>query len=245
MNKFIGDVTALDLPFDNISSAEISGDGNKIYAEIGENLTYKLKRLSEKMGVSLFVTLVSAFYVLIYKFSSQKDITIGVPISGRTHSDLENLIGVFINIIVLKCSLRDEMTYADLLMAVSQDFLESCDNCDYPFFELVKELKTSTDNNKSPISNILFVMQNTGSQEIELESGLSITPHEHVNLVSRNDILLEAVEIDNKIKLIFEYNPKLFREDTIEGLINLYEDIISDICGNSNIMIGELGSNIS
>lgn len=241
VNKFIGDVPVLELPFDNISSEEISADGNKIYAEIEENLTYKLKRNSETMGVSLFITLVSAFYILINKFSNQKDITIGVPVSGRTHSDLEGLIGVFINIIVLKCTLWDEMTYADLVRAVSQDFLESCDNCNYPFFELVKDLKSYMGDKKSPISNILFVMQNTGSQKIQLDSGLSITPYEHVNLVSRNDILLEAVEKDNKIQLIFEYNPKLFRKDTIEGLINLYEKIISDVCGNCNIMIGEVG----
>lgn len=241
INKFTGDVSVLDLPFDNVNSEEMCAEGNKIYAEIGENLTYKFKRLSERMGVSLFITLVSAYYILINKFSNQKDITIGVPISGRTHSDLESLIGVFINIIVLKCTLRDEMTYADLLRAVNRDFLESCDNCDYPFFELVKDLKSYMGDEKSPISNILFVMQNTGSQEIELESGLSITPYEHVNLVSRNDILLEAVEKDNKIQLIFEYNPKLFRKDTIEGLINLYEKIISDVCGNYNIMIGDVG----
>lgn len=245
VNKFIGDVTPLDLPFDNISSEEITSEGNKIYAEIGENLTYELKRLSEKMGVSLFVTLVSAFYILIYKFSSQKDITIGVPISGRTHSNLENLIGVFVNIIVLKCSLRDEMTYEDLLMAVSKDFLESCDNCDYPYFELVKELKSYIGNKKSPISNILFVMQNTGSKEIELDSGLTITPYEHVNLASKDDILLEAIEKEKKIQLIFEYNTKLFRKNTIDSLINLYRKIIDDVCGNSNIMIKELGSNIS
>jgi short-subunit dehydrogenase len=241
VNKFIRDVQVFNLPFDYISSEEISADGNKIYAEIGEDLTYELKRLSERMGVSLFVSLVSVYYILIYRFSSQKDITIGVPISGRTHSDLENLIGVFINIIVLKCSLRDEMTYVDLLMAVSQDFLESSDNCDYPFFELVKDLKSYMGNDKSPISNILFVMQNTGSKEIELDSGLSITPYEHVNLVSRNDILLEAVEREDKIQLIFEYNPKLFRKDTIEGLINSYEKIIGDVCGNYNIMIGDVG----
>ncbi|WP_167957198.1 SDR family NAD(P)-dependent oxidoreductase [Anaerosporobacter faecicola] len=240
LNKLLQDFTVLKLPFDKIDKAEVFTSGNKIYAEIERDLTNKLKVIAEKQGVSIFVTLVSAFYILIHKFTIQQDITIGVPISGRTHSELENLIGVFINIIVLRCTVKDEMTYEDLLKKVDQDFLESCDNCEYPFFELVKDIGERTGNVANPISNIVFVMQNTGTKEIELEGGLSITPHEHVNLVSRNDILLEAIEKEGKIRLIMEYNTRLFKKDTIERLLELYERIIASVCENDQINIGDI-----
>lgn len=240
LNKFGGGIPVLNLPLDYPRSGNTSVEGDKIYAEIDEALAYKLKSLAGRTGTSLFTVLASTFYILIWKFSSQGEITIGVPVSGRTHGDLESLIGMFVNIIVLKSSLSAEKTYMDLLMEVKQDFLESCENCDYPFFELVNDLEVHADINRNPLFDVSLVMQNTGSREIDLGSGLSFVPYEHENSVSRNDILLEAVEIGNKIRFIFEYNSKLFKKDTINGLISSYIKIISAVCENYSIRLGDI-----
>ncbi|XBX10042.1 SDR family NAD(P)-dependent oxidoreductase [Enterocloster clostridioformis] len=240
MSKLSNALPKLELPVAFFSADEENQEGNKLHDEIEEDLSIKLKHLSETQGVSLFISLISVFYALIYKVSSQSEISIGVPISGRNHPDLENLIGVFINIIVLKCTLKSEMSFTELMTEVNLEFLESCDNCDYPYFELVKELKTLSGSKKDPVSDILFVMQNTGARDITLEDGLTITPYEHVNLVSRNDMLLEAAERDNKIHLIFEYNATLYSKNTIRGLLNLYKSIISEVCRNHNIKLSDL-----
>lgn len=240
LNKFSGDIPVLNLPLDYPRGEDLKNLGHKINFEINKDLTCKLSRIAVKTGTSLFTVLLSNFLILLWKFSSQKEINVGVPVSGRTHSDLEKLIGMFVNIIVVNSTLNGEKSFIEFLSDVNVDFMQSYANCDYPFFELINKLGIKTDANRNPLFDASFVMQNTGSQEIDFGSGLRFIPYDYENAVSRNDILLEGIEDGNKIRFIFEYNSNLFKKSTIESLIDFFIKIIGIVCEDYSVRLADI-----
>lgn len=240
IDKFRNEIPLLNLPYDYPRNELAEPRGGKLYAEIDEDLTYKLKRLASRTGTSLFMVLVSIYFIVIWKFSSQSEITIGVPIAGRTHARLEKLIGMLVNIIVLKQSINSEKSFMDLLMDVKEDFLESCENGEYPFYELVNDLNIIPKNNRNPLFDVSFVMQNTGSQTIDMGDTLKFIPHEHDNGISRNDILIEAIEAEHKIRLIVEYNLNLFNMETLQNIVSAYLKIANIVCENITVRLRDI-----
>jgi FkbH-like protein len=226
-----GSLPVLELPTDRPRPAIQQSDrGARENVAIPKQLLTELKQLSSKQECTLFMTLLAAFQVLLYRYSGQEDICIGSPIANRNRLEIEPLIGFFVNTLVLHGNLAGNPTFIDFLARVRQTSLDAYTHQDLPFEKLVEELQPERNLSYHPIFQVMFILQNTPTSALTL-SVLSLTPLEIYNGTSKFDLKLEVTEIDDEIKGWFEYNSDLFNADTIARMavhwIVLLEGIVT------------------
>ncbi|HVG20252.1 MAG TPA: condensation domain-containing protein, partial [Blastocatellia bacterium] len=155
-----GPLPVLELPTRGPRPSRVSTRGAERACRLGREITDALKSLSQREGVTLFMTLVAAFKVLLYRYSGQEDILIGTPIANRNRREVEGLIGLFINTLVLRTDLSGEPTFRELLGRVKEVSLEAYAHQDVPFERLVEELQPERDMSRSPLFQVMFALQN-------------------------------------------------------------------------------------
>ena len=150
----------LALPTDHPRPAVQTDQGATYSFTLSSELTDQLKELSQQEGVTLFMTLLAAFQVLLYRYSNQTDIVVGSPIANRTHAEIERLIGFFVNTLVLRTDLSGNPSFRELLKRVREVTLAAYAHQDLPFEKLVEELNPKRDLSHSPLFQVMFVLQN-------------------------------------------------------------------------------------
>ena len=118
-----------------------------------------LDNFAQRSGASLFMLLLTAYKTLIFRYSDEKDIIVGTPVSGRTLNEVENTLGVFINMLVLRTDINDSDTFWDILQKIKVQTLEAIEHQDYPFDELVNKIGANLDNKRHPIFDTMFAVQ--------------------------------------------------------------------------------------
>ena len=174
--------------------------------------TQQLNQLSQQSGVTLFMTLLAAYAVLLFRYTGQSDIVIGSPVANRTHSQIEPLIGFFINNLVLRVKFTENLTFSELLQQVKTTALDAYSHQELSFERLVDELQVERSLSYSPIFQTLFVIQNAPVGEIELgKLRIKPLPTENVNAIY--DLILWAEEHDTDIECKFRYKTDLFEKN--------------------------------
>jgi hypothetical protein len=158
--KLAGAPPILELPTDRPRPAIQRFHGAKQVRHLPRSLTEKLKQLSLEERATLFMTLLAAFKVLLWRYTNQDDIVVGSPIANRTRAETEDLIGFFVNTLVLRTSLAGNPTFRDLLKRVKEVALGAYDHQDVPFERLVEDLKPDRDPGRNPLFQVSFVLQN-------------------------------------------------------------------------------------
>jgi hypothetical protein len=159
--KQLKDISALQLPTDRARPAVQSFRGERQSIEISEELAQGLKALSGKEGVTLFMTLLAAFQILLHRYTGQNDIVAGSPVSGRNRAEFESLIGVFVNIVVLRTDLSGNLTFHELLARVRETVVGAYAHQDVPFEKLLEEVQPVRSLSRSPLFQAMFVLENT------------------------------------------------------------------------------------
>lgn len=160
VNQFKDDIPVLDIPTNYPRPAVQSFDGRRIHSLINEKTTKKINELASKLKVTPYMLLLSAYYILLYKYTSQNDIVVGSPIVNRTNSKLYNIIGMFVNSIPMKASINSNLSFANFLKNIKELCLENYKHQEYPFDELVKDLNIQKDTSRNPLFDTMFVYQN-------------------------------------------------------------------------------------
>ena len=191
-------------------------------------LLNRLKTLAHENGATLFMTLLAAFQTLLYRYTNQETILVGSPIANRTQTELENLIGFFVNNLVLKGEFDDDPDFATLLRRVRQNTLEAYAHQDLPFENLVEILQPERDMSHAPIFQVMFVMQNTPMQPVQL-SKVRLEPIIPEQKIAKYDLSLVVMETENGLFAEFEYNTDLFRKETIERLHSHFQKLLEAI----------------
>uniref|UniRef100_UPI001CD089C0 condensation domain-containing protein n=1 Tax=Francisella sp. SYW-9 TaxID=2610888 RepID=UPI001CD089C0 len=158
----------LNLPTDYVRPSRIDYSGSRVDFEIGEEVSNKLRKLTKKQNCSLYTVMLSAFYVLMHKYTSQDDIVIGTPIANRHHSQIQDLIGFFVNSLALREQIDDSESILGLISRVHTNLIEAQSHQDLPFEKLVSELNVEQDLSRHPIFQVMFSLQSFGSQENKL-----------------------------------------------------------------------------
>ena len=225
------DPPVLELPFDRPRPPVQTFNGKTISMKLDADLTARLKRLSQEQGATLFMTLLAAFQTLLHRYSGQDEILVGSPIANRNRSEVENLIGFFVNNIVLKSDFYDNPEFSDLLRRVRENTLNAYAHQDVPFEQIVDALVTKREMSHSPLFQVMFVMQNLPQSKFELP-GLTMRSAEEEAGTAKFDLSLVVTEAPDYLKFDFEFNTDLFDESTIvrmqRHLTNLLQAVTED-----------------
>lgn len=239
LNKFLTPAPVLTLPVDYHRPPLQSFDGNTHNFVIDVELTQKLNSISLENDATLFMILLAAYYILLYKYTQQSDITIGLPVAGRPHPDLDNVIGMFANTLALRNYPSGEKTFRDFLHEVRINLLEAYQNQDFQFDELVSELNIKRDPSRNPLFDVGFGMQPNQDMESELE-GLKLIPFDLEQASTKLDLIMHVSQIQNSIQVQVEYCIKLFKKETITGLERHFINILMKISQNPDIKLSQI-----
>ncbi|WP_109302785.1 non-ribosomal peptide synthetase [Aquimarina sp. AU474] len=239
MNQFYDEINVLDLPTDYIRPLFKSNKGNNISFSLTKEQTKELKAIGYGAGSTMFMTLLSAFTILLNKLSNQEDIIIGTQVSGRDHADLEDLMGVFLNAIPLRNHVKGDLSFIDLLRQVKRNSLQCFNNQSFPYETLIEELKLVRDASRNPLFDVMFLYENINIEDLILP-GLSISSMDNQHEISKVDLRLNGGEDNGQVYLNFEYSTDLFDSSTIERFITYFKHIVSSVIINPNILLTDI-----
>ena len=218
----------LDLPTDRPRLALQSSRGATQSFLLDESLTEVLVQLSRRENVTLFMTLLAAFQVLLYRYTGQADIIVGTPIAGRNRIETEKLIGYFADTLVMRTRVSNDLTFRELLNRVRESALGAYSHQDLPFEKLVEALQPERDLARNPVFQVLFALRNTPVQPLQL-SDLVWTPLKLNIPKARFDLALDLRETASGIAGACEYNADLFDAATITGLLSHYRTLLESL----------------
>ncbi|BAZ37908.1 amino acid adenylation domain protein [Calothrix sp. NIES-4101] len=238
-HKLQGELPVLNLPADRPRPPVQTFSGAQAKLVLSQTLTKQLKNLSRQQGVTLFMTLLTAFKILLYRYTGQTDILVGSPIANRNRAEIESLIGFFINVLVLRTNLSGDLSFQDLLARVKSTALEAYIHQDLPFEKLVEELQPSRDLSYNPLFQVMFVLQNLPQPNLSL-SDVSVNYQEGYNGRSKFDLTLLMEDSEPGLVATCEYNSDLFNADTITRMLGHFQILLESIVSSPEQCISQL-----
>ncbi len=239
LDVFSGEIPVLDMPADYPRPGIQSFEGDSIAFAIDRELTDKIRALSSRMGITVYMALLGAYNIMLAKYSGQEDIVVGSPIAGRPHADVGNIMGMFVNTLAMRNYPKGSKTIEEFLKEVKENCIKAYENQDYQFEELVERLEIKRDLSRNPLFDTMFALQNADISGLEVD-GLRLKIYRAENRISRFDMTLNASEEEEGIAFVLEYCTKLFRKDTMERLSGHYINILREMAGNPGMKISEI-----
>lgn len=234
-----GTPSLLDLPTSRLRPAIQTYRGATQSILLPPSLSKDLKDLARQEGATLFMVLLAAFKVLLYRYTQQEDLWVGTPIANRNRSQLEGLIGFFVNTQVLRTQVTADGSFRDFLNQVKRVALEAYAHQDLPFEQLVEALQPERDPSRNPLFDVMFILQNAPTQALEFP-GLSVTPLKVENQTSNFDLTLSMVESEQGLKAQLEYSTDLFNADTILGMLTHLQTLLAGIIAHPDQSLAHL-----
>jgi amino acid adenylation domain-containing protein len=224
--KLSGDLPVLELPTDRPRAQTSDFQGSRQSFALSEDLTRSLKALSKREGVTMFMTLLCAFKVLLHKYTRQEDIIVGTPIAGRNRAELEGLIGFFVNTLVLRTDLSGRPSFTQALARERDVCLDAYAHQDLPFEMLVDELQPERQLSRNPIFQAMFEMQTEPTPEPSL-MGLKTSFVEVERTATKFDLTMAlSEEQPGMISGWIEYKTELFDAPTIERMAGHFQRLL-------------------
>ncbi|MEV1179228.1 condensation domain-containing protein, partial [Nonomuraea sp. NPDC049784] len=213
------DAPVLELPTDHPRPAVRTTAGAKVEFEISEEIAAGLRAVTRQTGATMFMTLLSAFTVLLGKYAGQDDVVVGTPIANRNRAEIEDLIGYFVNTLVLRTDLSGDLTFSELVTRVRQEALAAYAHQDVPFEQLVDALTSGRDRSRTPLFQALFnydqdAMADDGDVDLETEA---IGPP--VAVTAKFDLTLFLIARERGFGGAVEFSTELFDRSTVERMV--------------------------
>jgi amino acid adenylation domain-containing protein/FkbM family methyltransferase len=224
--ELAGAPSVLELPADKPRPAVQSFRGATEMFQLPRELRKQLKILGRTEQATLFMVLEAGFAVLLHRYTGQKDILVGTPISGRTHSETERLIGCFLNTVVLRAQFDEHLTFRALLKQARERAVGAYGHPDLPLEHLVAELMPERDSSRTPLFQVMFVLHdNAGTSRVSKASG----NHELETGTSKFDLTLILSESESGLEGMVEYSTDLFEAETIRRLCSHYATLLERV----------------
>ncbi|UCH92862.1 MAG: amino acid adenylation domain-containing protein [Candidatus Aminicenantes bacterium] len=235
LERFSGELPVLNMPTDFPRPPVQSFEGDRFNFILEKSLTPHLNRLIRETGTTLNMVLLAVYNILLARYTGQEDIIIGTTIAGRSHTELENIIGLLIETLALRNYPSGDRTFGEFLNNVKQGTLEAYENQDYPFKELIKRVGAENEISRNPVFDGMLIVQNFEVTDFELE-GLRFFsyefPEDEAQHMSKVDFTLSAVESGEEIYFDLEYCTRLYKRETMElfaqHFINIIKEIVKD-----------------
>ncbi len=234
MQQLGGDLPVLELPLDHPRRHVRSADGARLRVAIPRDVSQSLKNISDKQGATLFMTLLSAIKILLYKYTGQDDIIVGTPVAGRIRPELEGQLGFFVNTLPLRNSIKPDQTFLELLSSIRANTLMAFEHQGYPFDQMVEDLKVSRSSSRNVLFDVMVAYQNVeayGNQAHSVDdAGFTIRDANIVESnVSKFDLSFEFGNEGDDLILQIEYSSDLFLRDSIGRLAGHFLTVLQSI----------------
>ena len=230
----------LQLPSDFTRPPVWNTEGTTIAAQFDKELLAKLQQLSQRSGVTLFMTLLAAFKVLIYRYSNQNDICVGTPIAGRLRHEFEDLMGFFVNTLAIRDQLYSDQSFTELLSQVKKTTLEAFDHQEVPFEKIVDEVVVERSINKNPLFQVMFVMLNMPEIPVLKIGDLVLSGKKYAHTTTLFDLQFFINETPDGLKILVEYSTHLFKAETVARMIDHFNQLLESIVADPLNNIGSL-----
>ncbi len=234
-----GEIPQVNLPYDFPRPMVQDFEGDAVSFGLDEGETRGLRAFAKKRQVTLFMVLSAAFNILLSKLSGAEDIIVGTPVAGRRHSDLEGVIGMFVNTLAIRHFPAGDKTVVEFLEQLRTATLDAFENQEYPFEELVEQLNITRDAGRNPIFDIMFVLQNMDEGK-GVERALKLAPYHYESRLSKFDITLFAIEVGETLRFKWQYGAKLFKKETVERFIGYFRTILAALPAEVETTISQI-----
>ncbi|HEX2269643.1 MAG TPA: amino acid adenylation domain-containing protein [Pyrinomonadaceae bacterium] len=238
-NQLSGAPPVLELPIDKPRPPVQSFNGSHESLGLDEQISKQLHELSRREGVTLFMTLLAAWQLLLSRYTGQKDIAVGTPIAGRNRLETEDLIGFFVNTLVLRTDLGENPSFREVLKRVRNVVLGAYSHQDVPFERLVDELQTERSLSHTPLFQVAIALQNTPQESLNL-SELELSEVEAENETAKFDLTLALSESEQLIGGALVYNSDLFESSTIKRMVSHYIALLQAVIKDPELRLSEL-----
>jgi amino acid adenylation domain-containing protein len=238
-SQLAGISPALELPLDHPRPAHKTSNGAAVPFTLSQELTKEVAQLSRREGATLFMTLLAAYYILLYRYTGQEDILVGTPIANRNRREIEDLIGFFINNLVLRVKLSASSTFLEVLRTVREICLEAYSHQDVPFEKLVEELQPERSLSHSPLFQVVFHLQNVLTDVLKLH-GLSIGMVDTPITRAKSDLVLTMAESPDGLQGLLTYNTDLFEAETAARIVAHFQTLLESAVFNPHSQIASL-----
>ncbi len=237
-----GEQPVLELPFDRPRPARQSHRGAQLGFELSRELVEAVRALAQREGASSFMLLLASFQALLYRYSGQADIRVGVPIANRNRVETERLIGFFVNTQVLKADLDGRMGFDELLAQARQRALEAQAHQDLPFEQLVEALQPERNASHNPLFQVLFNHQSEarGNGQAFRFDELQMESVQFDSRTAQFDLTLDLTDEEQRFCAVFDYATDLFDASTVERLAGHWRNLLRGIVANPRQRLGEL-----
>ncbi|HEY3570221.1 MAG TPA: amino acid adenylation domain-containing protein [Thermoanaerobaculia bacterium] len=236
------EVPPLQMPTDRPRPAVQTYRGAYRSLQLSTELTWGIQKLAHRSGVTLFMALLAAFQALLHRYTGQRRVVVGSPVAGRNRPELEGLIGFFVNSLVLPADLSGDLTFHQLLERVREMALRAYAGQELPFEKLVEALQPVRDPSRSPLFQVMFLLQPADSPLAAPpdEGALHIEPYGVATGTSQFDLTLFAVEAPDGLHTGVEYNTDLFDAATMDRLLENYRSLLEAAVAGPEVKVGEI-----
>jgi amino acid adenylation domain-containing protein len=238
--KLAGMPALLELPADRPRRAVQSFCGETQVFTLEQDISEALVSLSQQQGVTLFMLLLTAFKVLLYRYTNQSDIVVGTPVANRQHSQIQGMIGFFVNNLVLRADLSDNPTFLQLLKQVREVVLEAYEHQNVPFEKLVEALHPERNLSYTPLFQIYFVLEHEPRSTVTLKDVTINTSEPGANQTAKFDLSLSLQKTEQDLTGAFEYSTDLFDATTIARMIEHWQILLAGIVANPEQRLSDL-----
>ncbi len=235
INQYPDEIPLLNMPTTYPRPSTQSFEGSNYHTNLPKETFDKVNTIAKTLGITPYMLLLSSYYILLAKYTSQNDIVIGTPIVGRELPELSNMLGMFVNTLALRRTIHETESFKDFASSLKEYCLTAFEHQTYPF----DQLDIRKDTSRNSLLDIMFVYQNNGYPTIEFEdvNATYFIPDSHI---SKFDLTLEVVPTNNEFALRFEYCTKLFDEAFIKKLSCHYMNILNAILENVDTKIADI-----
>jgi amino acid adenylation domain-containing protein/non-ribosomal peptide synthase protein (TIGR01720 family) len=256
LKQFTGNIPVPLLPYDYVRPDVQSVEGSRLNFLLTRQQTGWLKDYCLKEDMTLFMVVLSVFYVLLSKLGGHEDIVVGTPVAGRRHADLEQVIGVFVNTLALRAYPAAGLSFRSFTKQVKKQTLTALENQDFPFENLVEQLEVPRDPGRNPLFDVAFVFQDfevtkknpqvqaqdhTQEKDEKPDGRVSkVRSYEYEEKTSKFDLTLRGYDMGNTLGFTFEYCTQLFKETTVKRFARYFKKIISTVIGHPQKRIFEI-----
>ncbi len=238
-NYLSGELPVLSIPYDHPRPVVRRDIGSTISVKIDDKLNTNLKELAKQQGVSLFMLMTSIAKTLFYRYSHQREVIIGTTTGGREHTDLEHVIGLFINAVPIRTVIDPDITFNDFLQKVRISTTKAFEHKAYPFDLIVKDLALERDPGRHPVFDVMVIMQNSEMNQKEF-GAIEMSSIPIQKSISKFDLTFAFNEQSDGIGFSIEYNTDLFESETIDRMTQHFMALCRNIISSPGSTIEKL-----